>query len=56
MSQERPNLTVIKVRPTTGLTEGQPSKTVGPEKTGFVAEIRRAWGKFTAKSKPPENS
>lgn len=45
---------VFKVGPTTGLPEGQ----VGPvlEKPGFVAGIRRAWGRFTEGHKPPENS
>lgn len=67
MEEERPGLpvddggnsqkeNVVRVNPTTGLTGEQPSKVIEGEKRGFVAGIRRAWGRFTAEHKPPEDS
>jgi hypothetical protein len=60
MEKSTPELTIIegnhsetvdafKVKPTTGLTDGEPSKNVGGEKPSFVAGIRKILRRITIK-------
>lgn len=70
MEEERPNLTVINggvserdnkhtVKPTTGLTEGQPSKIIDGERPSFITRVRRVLSDVVKKldtnpqNKPP---